>query len=131
MESPDGQVRAFPEWSINGVGAQVEGENGEGVFVAEEPGAYRVTARLGENAVASAVITVEARGAEAELVQIGRGAISEHHSGDVWVFEGVDGRDYAYIGTFQYDWMKVWDVTDSSNRSSRTRCNWMPAASTM
>jgi len=115
MESPDGQVRAFPEWSINGVGAQVEGENGEGVFVAEEPGAYRVTARLGENAVASAVITVEARGAEAELVQIGRGAISEHHSGDVWVFEGVDGRDYAYIGTFQYDWMKVWDVTDSSN----------------
>ena len=113
--SPQGEVRAFPEWSVSGTGAQVEDDNGEGVFVAEEPGTYRVSARLGESAVVSAIIQVEARGAEAELVLIGRGAISEHHSGDVWVFEGVDGRDYAYIGTFQYDWMKVWDVTDSSN----------------
>ncbi len=113
--SPQGEVPAFPEWSVSGTGAQVEDDNGEGVFVAEEPGTYRVSARLGESAVVSAIIQVEARGAEAELVLIGRGAISEHHSGDVWVFEGVDGRDYAYIGTFQYDWMKVWDVTDSSN----------------
>ncbi len=113
--SPQGEVPAFPEWSVSGTGAQVEDDNGEGVFVAEEPGTYRVSARLGESAVVSAIIHVEARGAEAELVLIGRGAISGHHSGDVWVFEGVDGRDYAYIGTFQYDWMKVWDVTDSSN----------------
>lgn len=115
MQSPDGEVRAFPEWSVSGTGAQVEDDDGEGVFVAERPGTYRVSARLGENAVVSAVIQVEARGAEAELIKVGRGPISAHHSGDVWVFEGVDGRDYAYIGTFQYDWMKVWDVTDSSN----------------
>jgi hypothetical protein len=108
-------VRAFPEWSIGGVGAQVEDDYGEGVFVAEQPGTYRVTARLGESAVASSVIRVEARGVEAELIQIGRGAVSEHHSGDVWVFEGVDGRDYAYVGTYMHDWMKVWDVTDASN----------------
>ena len=108
-------VQAFPEWSISGVGAQLEDERGEGVFVAEEPGTYRVTARMGENAVVSGVVRVEPRGADAELVQLGRGGVGEHHSGDVWVFEGVDGRDYAYIGTYMWDWMKVWDVTEPSN----------------
>jgi len=115
VRSPDGEVQGFPEWSVTGTGAQVEDDNGEGVFVAEEPGTYRVSARLGENSVLSAVVRVESRGADAELLQVGRGPISEHHSGDVWVFEGVDGRDYAYIGTFMHDWMKVWDVTDPSN----------------
>lgn len=108
-------VPTFPEWSLSGVGAQVEDEMGQGVFVAEEPGTYRVTARMGENDVISAVVRVEPRGADAELVQVGRGGIADHHSGDVWVFEGVDGRDYAYIGTFMHDWMKVFDVTDPSN----------------
>jgi len=108
-------LQAFPEWSLSGVGAQIEDEAGEGVFVAEEPGTYRVTARMGERDVVSGVVVVEARGADAELLQVGRGGIAEHHSGDVWVFEGVDGRDYAYIGTFMWDWMKVWDVTDPSN----------------
>jgi hypothetical protein len=74
-----------------------------------------VTARLGESDVVSGVVRVDPRGADAELVQVGRGAISEHHSGDVWVFEGVDGRDYAYIGTFLWDWMKIWDVTDPAS----------------
>jgi hypothetical protein len=108
-------VQAFPEWSLNGVGAQLEDDAGQGVFVAEEPGTYRVTARMGENDVVSGVVRVEARGTDAELIQVGRGGIGEHHSGDVWVFEGVDGRDYAYIGTFMWDWMKVFDVTDASN----------------
>jgi hypothetical protein len=115
VRSPDGEVQAFPEWSVSGAGAQVEDDAGEGVFVAEEPGTYRVSARLGETSVVSAVVRIEARGEDAELIQVGRGPIADHHSGDVWVFEGVDGRDYAYIGTFMYDWMKVWDVTDTSN----------------
>ena len=113
--SGGGAIQAFPEWSLSGVGAQIEDEGGEGVFVAEEPGTYRVTARMGERDVVSGVVIVEARGADAELIQVGRGGVAEHHSGDVWVFEGVDGRDYAYIGTFMWDWMKVWDVTDPSN----------------
>ena len=108
-------VQAFPEWSLNGVGAQLEDDAGQGVFVAEDPGTYRVTARMGEKDVLSGVVRVEARGADAELIQVGRGGIGEHHSGDVWVFEGVDGRDYAYIGTFMWDWMKIFDVTDASN----------------
>jgi hypothetical protein len=109
------ELRAFPEWSLSGVGAQVDDEGGQGVFVAEEPGTYRVTARMGERDVVSGVVLVEPRGADAELIQVGRGGIADHHSGDVWVFEGVDGRDYAYIGTFMWDWMKIWDVTDASN----------------
>jgi len=108
-------VVTFPEWSLSGIGAQIDDDGGQGVFVAEEPGSYRVTARMGENDVVSGVVRVEARGAEAELVQVGRGGVGEHHSGDVWVFEGVDGRDYAYIGTYMWDWMKVWDVTNPSN----------------
>ena len=108
-------VTSFPVWSVSGPGAQVDADSGQGVFVAEEPGTYRVTAQVGERAVVGAVVRVEPRGAEAQLVELGRGAISEHHSGDVWVFEGVDGRDYAYIGTFMWDWMKVWDVTDSGS----------------
>ena len=40
----------------------------------------------------------------------------DNASAPVFVFlEGVDGRDYAYIGTFFYDWMKVWDVTNPSS----------------
>ena len=115
IRSPEGEVRGFPEWSVSGTGAQVEDDDGEGVFVAEEAGTYRVSARLGENSVLSAVVRVESRAVDAELIQVGRGPISDHHSGDVWVFEGVNGRDYAYIGTFMHDWMKVWDVTDPSN----------------
>jgi hypothetical protein len=109
------EVQAFPEWSLTGMGAQLEDDAGQGVFVAEEPGTYRVTARMGEHDVVSGVVRVEPRGADAELVQVGRGGIAEHHSGDVWVFEGIDGRDYAYIGTFLWDWMKIWDVTDPTN----------------
>ena len=109
---PNGEVRSYPSWSVQGIGASVGNEDGEGVFVAEEPGVYRVSARVGENAVVSAVVQVEERGVEAELMLMGRGAINSHHSGDMWVFEGVDGRDYAYVGTFMHDWMKVWDVTD-------------------
>ena len=115
IRSPEGEVQGFPEWSVSGTGAQVEDDDGEGVFVAEEAGTYRVSARLGENSVLSAVMRVESRAVDAELIQVGRGPISDHHSGDVWVFEGVNGRDYAYIGTFMHDWMKVWDVTDPSN----------------
>ena len=101
-----------PEWTVGGSGAQIEADGPEGVFVAEEPGTYRITAMYGEGRAAVATATITTRIEEAELVRIGRGAAADHHSGDTWVFEGANGRDYAYVGTFMYDWMKVWDVTD-------------------
>lgn len=103
-----------PAWVVGGPGAQIEAEGVEGVFVADDPGTYRLGAMIGAGTSVSSVIHVTQRaGAEqSELIQLGRGANAEHHSGDTWAFEGADGRDYAYIGTFQYDWMRVWDVTD-------------------
>ncbi|MDT8368363.1 MAG: Ig-like domain-containing protein [Longimicrobiales bacterium] len=104
-----------PGWSVEGKGAGIHAEGAEGVFVAEEPGRYVVTARIGRESVQTAVVEVEEREYDAELVLLGRGPISDHHSGDMWVFEGVDRRDYVYLGTYMHDWMKVWDVTDPAN----------------
>ena len=110
---PDGRRTAMvPRWTITGAGAQVETEAGEGVFVAERPGAYRVGAIVGPATFEEVEIEVSPRTRDERVEVVGHGGISEHHSGDTWVFEGVDGRDYAYIGTFMHDWMKVWDVTD-------------------
>jgi hypothetical protein len=104
-----------PEWTMSGSGAQIDTEDGQGVFVAEEPGRYRVTALIGEETVRSTIVDITGRVSAASLSIVGRGPVTENHSGDVWVFEGVDGRDYAYIGTLYYDWMKVWDVTDPTS----------------
>ena len=104
-----------PAWTLAGVGAQIDTDGREGVFVAEEPGRYVVYAVIGEEVVRSTNIDVAERQAESELVKVGRGAISTHHSGDMWAFEGLDGRDYVYVGTYMHDWMKVWDVTDGGN----------------
>ncbi len=103
-----------PAWSVSGARAQIEGEGegAEGVFVAEQPGTYRITALIGRNLARSVTVDVVERRLGSKLVKLGRGPISTHNSGDMWAFEGVDGRDYVYIGTFWYDWMKVWDVTD-------------------
>ncbi len=109
-----GATTLYPEWSVSGAGAQIEADGTEGVFVAERPGTYRVTAMYGEGRAAAASAEVTTRIEEAELVRVGRGPAADHHSGDTWVFEGVNGRDYAYVGTFMYDWMKAWDVTDPS-----------------
>jgi choice-of-anchor B domain-containing protein len=49
------------------------------------------------------------------MVRIGHGMTVGHHAGDTWAFEGVDGRDYAIIGTFMHDWAKVFDITQPSN----------------
>ena len=114
LEGDDSAGTPSPAWTISGSGAQVEAEGSDGVFVADEPGTYLVGALVGTGNVVSSVIRVTARegAAETQLIQLGRGPNADQHSGDTWVFEGADGRDYAYIGTFLYDWMRVWDVTD-------------------
>jgi len=111
------RVELLPAWSVSGAGARIEAEaeGPEGVFVAERPGRYRVSALIGEEEARTATVTVEERSYDSRLVRVGRGPISSHNSGDMWAFEGLDGRDYAYIGTFMHDWMKAWDVTDPSS----------------
>jgi hypothetical protein len=52
---------------------------------------------------------------------VGRGPVTATHTSDIWVFRGVDGRDYAYTGTWGAcqgcfgDRMYAWDVTDPAN----------------
>lgn len=49
---------------------------------------------------------------------VGRGPVTGTHTADLWVFRGVDGRDYAYTTTWGAcqgcygDRMYAWDVTD-------------------
>ena len=102
----------IPRWEVSGPGASITSEGEYGVFVASEPEPFVVEAIIGEGITRSITIGVDPRTHNARLETVGRGAIDHHHSGDMWVFEGVDGRDYAYVGTFMYDWMKVFDVTD-------------------
>lgn len=52
---------------------------------------------------------------------VGRGPVAHTFTSDLWVFRGVDGRDYAYTGTWGTctgcigDRMYAWDVTDPAN----------------
>ena len=52
---------------------------------------------------------------------IGRGPVTGTYTSDLWVFRGVDGRDYAYTGTWGAcdgcygDRLYVWDVTDPAS----------------
>ncbi len=102
----------YPSWEASGGGAFMKNEGAEGVFVAEDARNYTITAHIGEDIERSIIIAAEPRVHKETLVLVGRGPIAHHHSGDTWVFEGIDGRDYAYIGTFMHDWMKVFDVTN-------------------
>lgn len=92
-----------------GLGASVYPD---GAFVAADSGVYRVTASAGPVA-AHAVVEAEPREVEMTPVLVGQGIISHHPTSDLWVFEGVDGRDYAYTGTHVGGQnMYAWDVTD-------------------
>ena len=107
-----GEIPLAPLWSVTPSGASVEPVDGRGLFVAEEPGTYQVTAVAGPAIARTVSVRVGPRRHTARLELVGSGIYSTHRAGDTWVFEGVDGRDYAYLGTFYHDWMKVWDVTD-------------------
>ncbi len=83
-----------------------------GAFVAERPGTYHVVAAAGPIA-ATATLRAEPRGGELEAAALGRGVVAHAPTSDLWVFQGRDGRDYAYTGTHAGGQkMYVWDVTD-------------------
>jgi len=81
-----------------------------GAFVAEVPGRYRVSAISG-TARESVEIEVFPRNAERDATLVGYGSVGTATT-DLWVFEGGDGRDYAYTGTMAAATMYAWDVTD-------------------
>ena len=113
LDQAGNEVRGLlPAWSVDGPGAEIHSEAGEGVFVAEAQGRHTVTAFVGPQRIERTVIEVTPRTHDGELVKVGHGLTVGHHAGDTWAFEGADGRDYAIIGTFMHDWAKVFDITD-------------------
>jgi len=99
---------------MQGTGAFVYAD---GTFVAEETGPYRVIASSG-SASAAAVVEVTDRPEPQPVELLDHGPRAEVATSDLWVFEGLDGEDYAYTGTHAQgggERMFVWRVTDPEN----------------
>ena len=102
-----------PDDSINAPGAA--GIVDHGMFVGEMPGQYTVVASAGD-LVARAIVDVRPRDVVREVEILGQGTVDDVHTSDLWVYEGVNGRDYAVTGTWGGDgWAHFWDVTDPTN----------------
>ncbi len=105
-------------WSVSSVGggAVAATIDDAGVFVADAAGSYLVTASVG-NAVEVVEVTAGRRAPRSTVRLKAHGTVPEEAgtTTDLWVFEGLDGRDYAYTGTMTAATMYAWDVTDPTN----------------
>ncbi len=101
-----------PESLGAGAPAQV---TGDGRFVAEQPGVYTVIAMSGSQAARRTVRAVPRQVAR-EIEFLGHARVSDRVTGDLWVWEGLDGRDYAVHGTWNAEGHAYfYDVTDPRN----------------
>lgn len=102
-----------PDDSIHAPGAAgiISGDR----FVGEVPGQYVITAYVGSLSARS-IIDVRPREAVRGIEIVGHGSVTDVRTSDLWVYEGVDGRDYAITGTWGADgWAYFWDVTDPAH----------------
>jgi choice-of-anchor B domain-containing protein len=110
----EGLAMAYSVFGLDSAGGQMFDD---GSFVAEHAGAYRIVASVGDLA-ATALVEVAAREPASDVTLVGRGGVGHVATSDLWVFEGRNGRDYAYTGTHANgggERMFVWDVTDPAN----------------
>lgn len=92
-------------WAISGDGAAIEPD---GVFVAEKPGAYVVSASVGDRqALASVIVTP--RNAERELEVVGRAQLKDLQTAEQWII-----GNFAYVSTIS-DKLMVYDVSDPAH----------------
>ncbi|MYA33962.1 MAG: hypothetical protein F4164_08880 [Gemmatimonadales bacterium] len=100
----------------------------QGRFVAYFPGLYTVAATVpgrtswgaaeveSSSLISRASIEVHPRHAAQEVTFVGQGQVNNERTSDLWVWEGVDGRDYAITGTHAAAGaVYFWDVTDPAN----------------
>ena len=86
-----------------------------GRFVAYRPGVYTVTANV-PGRTAHATVEILPRHVVEEVELIGHAPVRNVSTSDLWVWEGVDGRDYAITGTHSgHGSTYWWDVTDPAN----------------
>ncbi len=87
----------------------------DGRMVADVPGVYTAVASTG-GASAEFSFRVVPRDAVRPLEVVGQGREARVFTTDFWIWEGVDGRDYAMTGSkYGNGIAMVWDVTDPSN----------------
>jgi hypothetical protein len=92
-------------WAVSGDGAMIDAD---GAFVAEKPGAYVISASVGDRqALASVVITP--RNAERELEVVGRAPFKEFQAAEQWII-----GNYAYVSSIS-DKLLVYDVSDPAH----------------
>lgn len=105
---------ANPEDSAITQSSTAEVDQG-GRFVAEKAGDYTVLA-VAPGHVAQQTVEITTRMASREIEFIGQGRVSDVATSDLWIWEGVDGRDYAVTGTHRaHGAAYFWDVTDASS----------------
>ncbi|MBW3534377.1 MAG: hypothetical protein KY453_04035 [Gemmatimonadetes bacterium] len=92
-------------------GAAAPGQLDGGRFVADVPGVYTVIASVGPHRDESS-FRVTKRDVVREVEVVGQGRLDYVYTTDFWVFEGVDGRDYALTGSKTDGKAFVFDVTD-------------------
>ena len=86
-----------------------------GRFVAEQPGIYTIVAMSGDR-MARASVLVTPRNVAREIEFLGHARVSDRITADLWVWEGIDGRDYAVHGTWNAEGHAYfYDVTDPTD----------------
>ena len=87
----------------------------QGRFVAYRPGIYTVTASIPGH-TAHSTVEILPRHVTEEVQLIGHAPVRNVSTSDLWVWEGVDGRDYAITGTHSgHGSTYWWDVTDPAS----------------
>ncbi|MDH5643410.1 MAG: Ig-like domain-containing protein, partial [Gemmatimonadota bacterium] len=83
-----------------------------GRFVAQKAGDYTILA-IAPGHVTQQSLQVENRHVSQEVTFVGQGAVRDVRTSDLWIWSGVNGRDYGVTGTWGAQGAAYfWDVTD-------------------
>ena len=96
-------VHPAVRWSVSGAGASIDAD---GIFVAEQPGSYVITAASGERAAAASVV-VTPRLVQRPLEVVGRTPAEEFQTMEQWIV-----GNYAYVTSFMAGRLWVYDISN-------------------
>jgi hypothetical protein len=96
---------ATARWSVSGDGATIDPD---GAFVAARPGAYVLTASVGDQSSVATVV-VSPRNVERDLELVGRVKLKDIQCAEQWMF-----GNYLYVSTI-WDQVQVYDISDPKN----------------